>query len=240
MIAIDSPKPMIRVKQTALDVQDLEGLLRVHWKIKNLTLHSSFYTRIDQVFLLWGLIAAIIFFTAQFAPINWGTQTLVGSVLTLIGTLGTVRLAWYWVSVEQLRWVVYCWVALMLGGLVLTNVVILGTVWPFLLMYLCPLWLGLSGVGYLCTAWGLRSRTFLLGGALHLLAIALLAYLPQVQYLIAGIITSGVLFLLAELQWDMQSTSNYERLAVAERQFNQQQRQSRQLELPQVSRIHGR
>jgi hypothetical protein len=161
-------------------------------------------------------------------------------VLTLIGTLGTVRLAWYWVSVEQLRWVVYCWVALMLGGLVLTNVVILGTVWPFLLMYLCPLWLGLSGVGYLCTAWGLRSRTFLLGGALHLLAIALLAYLPQVQYLIAGIITSGVLFLLAELQWDMQSTSNYERLAVAERQFNQQQRQSRQLELPQVSRIHGR
>jgi hypothetical protein len=74
MIAIDSPKPMIRVKQTALDVQDLEGLLRVHWKIKNLTLHSSFYTRIDQVFLLWGLIAAIIFFTAQFAPINWGVD----------------------------------------------------------------------------------------------------------------------------------------------------------------------
>jgi hypothetical protein len=107
-------------------------------------------------------------------------------------------------------------------------------------MYLCPLWLGLSGVGYLCTAWGLRSRSFLLGGALHLLAIAFLPYLLQVQYLTTGIITSGVLFLLAELQWDMQSTSNYERLTVEERQFNQQQRQLRQLELQQCSMIDGR
>lgn len=79
-----------------------------------------------------------------------------------------------------------------------------------------------------------------MGGVLYLLAIALLPYLPQVQYLIAGIITSGVLFLLAELQWDMQSTSNYERLTVEERQFNQQQRQLRQLELQQCSMIDGR
>jgi hypothetical protein len=240
MIAINSPKPIVRVKQAALDVQDLEGLLRIHWKVNNLTLYSGFYTRIDQVFLLWGLIAAIIFFTAQFVSINWGTQTLIWSGLTLIGILGTIRLSWHWVSVEQLRWVVYCWVALMLGGLVLTNTIVLGNVWPFLLMYLCPLWLGLSGVGYLCTAWGLRSRSFLLGGALHLLAIAFLPYLLQVQYLTTGIITSGVLFLLAELQWDMQSTSNYERLTVEERQFNQQQRQLRQLELQQCSMIDGR
>jgi hypothetical protein len=237
MIAIKSPKPIIRIKQADLDVQDLEGLLRIHWKIKNLTLYSGFYTRIDQVFLLWGIITSIIFFTAQFAPINWGTQTLFWSVLTLIGTLGTVQLAWYWVSVEQLRWVIYCWVALMLGGLVLTNVAILGTVWPFLLMYLCPLWLGLSGVGYLCTAWGLRSRTFLLGGVLHLLAIAVLPYLPQAQYLTTGIITAGVLFLLAELQWDMQSTSNYKLLTLEQQKFNQRQRQLRQQELRQSSMV---
>jgi hypothetical protein len=45
---------------------------------------------------------------------------------------------------------------------------------------------------------------------------------------------------LAELQWDMQSTSNYERLTVEERQFNQQQRQLRQLELQQCSTIDRR
>jgi hypothetical protein len=227
---IDFLQPIVRCKQASLDVQDLEGLLRIDWKIKNLTLYSGFYTRIDQVFLLWGVITAIIFFTAQFLAIDWGTQTRIWSLLTLIGTIGTVQLAWYWVTVEQLRWVIYCWVVLMLGGLVLTNVAISGAAWSFLLMYLCPLWLGLSGVGYLCTAWGLRSRTFLIGGALHLLAIFLLPYLPQIQYLTTGIITSGVLFLLAEVQWDMQSTSNYQLLTIEEQQFNQQQDRSRQLE----------
>lgn len=229
MIQSDSSQPIFRSKQEAVDVQDLEGLLRIHLKIKNLTLYSGFYTRIDQVFLLWGAIAAIIFFTAQFVPIDWVTQASIWSVLTLIGTLGTVQLAWYWVTVEQLRWVVYCWVALMLGGLVLTNLAIFGAGWSFLLLYLCPLWLGLSGVGYLCTGWGLRSRMFLLVGTMHLLAIFLLLYLPQAQYSIAGIVTSGMLFLLAEVQWDMQSTSSYAMLTVAEREFNQQQRQLRQL-----------
>jgi hypothetical protein len=83
----------------------------------------------------------------------------------------------------------------------------------------------------LCTSWGLRSRAFFLGGALHLLAIALLPYLPQAQYLTIGIITSGVLFLLAEVQWDMQSTSNYQLLTEEQRHFNQQQGQLRQIEL---------
>jgi hypothetical protein len=230
MIAIDSPQPIFRCKQAAIDVQDLEGLLRIHWQIKDLTLYSSFYTRIDQVFLLWGFITAIIFFTAQFVPIDWATQAPIWSILTLLGTVGTVRLAWYWVTVEQLRWVVYCWVGLMLGGLVLTDLAIFGIGWSDLLMYLCPLWLGLSGVGYLCTAWGLRSRSFFLGSIVHFLAIALLFYLPQAQYSIAGMITSGMLFLLAEVQWDMQPSSSYELLTAAERQFNQQQRELRQLE----------
>jgi hypothetical protein len=229
MIPIKSPQPIFRCKQEAVDVQDLAGLLRIQLKIKHLTLYSGFYTRIDQVFLLWGAIAAIIFFTAQFMPIDWVTQASIWSILTLIGTLGTVQLAWYWVTVEQLRWVVYCWVALMLGGLVLTNVAIFGAGWSSLLLYLCPLWLGLSGVGYLCTAWGLRSRTFLLSGTVHLFAISLLFYFPSAQYSIAGIVTAGILFLLAEVQWDMQSTSSYAVLTVAERDFNQQQRQLRQL-----------
>jgi hypothetical protein len=42
--------------------------------------------------------------------------------LTLIGSWGTCHLAWYWVSVERLRWVVYAWVGLMLGGVLLSAV----------------------------------------------------------------------------------------------------------------------
>jgi hypothetical protein len=145
MIQIESPQPIFRCKQEAVDVQDLEGLLRIQLKIKHLTLYSGFYTRIDQVFLLWGVITAIIFFTAQFMSIDWVTQAGIWSVLTLIGALGTVQLAWYWVTVEQLRWVVYCWVALMLGGLVLTDLAIFGAGWSALLLYLysvggCILW----------------------------------------------------------------------------------------------------
>jgi hypothetical protein len=45
-------QPILRRKQHELDVQDLEGLLRIQITVKNLTLFSSFYTRIDQVFLL--------------------------------------------------------------------------------------------------------------------------------------------------------------------------------------------
>jgi hypothetical protein len=230
MIGIDCLQPIFQRKQRALDVQDLEGLLKIHVKINSLTLYSGFYTRIDQVLLLWGIITTIIFLTAQFLPIDWFTQTLIWSALTLVGSLGTVHLAWYWVTVEQLRWVVHCWVVLMLGGVFLTNVAIFGTGWSVLLMYLCPLWLGLSGVGYLCTAWGLRSRAFFICGVLHLLAIAVLPYLPQAQYLTTGVITSGMLFLLAQVQWDMQSTSSYLVLSPEQQQFNQQQRQLRQLE----------
>ncbi len=229
MTAFSSTQSIIRRKQQALDVQDLEGLLRIHIKVKDLTLFSSFYTRIDQVFLLWGGVTALIFFTAQFFHWSWAHLAIFGSVLTLIGAGGTVHLAWYWVTVERLRGLVYTWVGLMLAGVALTNWGIFGGGWV-VLPHLCLLWLGLSGVGYLATAWGLRSRAFLLSGLLHWGAIALLSYVPTWQFLLTGIVTAGSLFLLAEMQWDMELTGTVQRLTAEQRWFNQQQQLQREIE----------
>jgi multidrug transporter EmrE-like cation transporter len=225
-----SPEPILRRKQHALDVQDLEGLLHLRIQFRDFKLFSGFYTRIDQVFILWGMITAIVFFTAQFVSINWTQQAVAWSILTAIGAWGTCHLAWYWVSVERLRWVVYTWVALMLGGLLLTNWGIFGGGWV-LLPHLCRLWLGLSAIGYGITAWGLRSRALLASGLLHLGAIALLAYFPTWQFLFTGVITAGSLFLLAEVQWDMQSTTDNQLLTVAQKQFNLRQSELRQMEV---------
>jgi hypothetical protein len=153
---------------------------------------------------------------------------VIWSVLTLIGAWGTCHLAWYWVTVERLRWVVYAWVGLMLGGISLTNWGIFGGGWV-LLPHLCLLWLGLTVIGYSITAWGLRSRAFLVSGVLHLGMIALLPYVPAWQFLFTGIVTAGTLFFLAEVQWDMHSTTDSQLLTVAQKQFNQQQQELREL-----------
>jgi hypothetical protein len=229
MTVFSPVQPIIRRKQHALDVQDLEGLLRIHVKIQDLTLFSRFYTRIDQVFLLWGSITAVIFFTAQFSALNWLDQAVLWSFLALLGAWGTFGLAWYWVTVERLRWMVYTWVGLMLAGVALTNWGIFGGGWV-ILPHLCLLWLGLSAMGYLATAWGLRSRAFSVNGLLHLGAITLLPQIPTWQFFLTGLVTAGSLFLLAEVQWDMQSTSAGQRLTAAQKQFNQQQQLRRQIE----------
>lgn len=229
MTAFSSAQPIIRRKQHALDVQDLEGLLHIHIQIKDLKLFSSFYTRIDQVFILWGSITAVIFLTAQFLPLSWSYQAIAWSVLTVIGSWVTCRLAWYWVTVERLRWVVYAWVGLMIGGVALTNWGIFGGGWV-MLPHLCPLWLGLSAMGYLVTALGLRSRAFLVSGLLHLGGLALLPHVLTWQFLITGFITAGSLFLLAEVQWDMQSTTDSQLLTAEQKQFNQRQQELREME----------
>jgi hypothetical protein len=229
MTAFNSTQPIIRRKQHALDVQDLAGLLHIHIQIKDLKLFSSFYTRIDQVFILWGSITAIIFCTAQFLPFSWTDQAIIWSVLTLMGSWGTCHLAWYWVTVERLRWVVYTWVGLMLGGIAFTNWGIFGGGWV-ILPHLCFLWLGLSAIGYLVTAGGLRSRAFFLSALLHIGGLALLPYLPTWQFLCTGLITAGSLFLLAEVQWDMQSTHDDQLLTAEQKQFNQRQQEHRAME----------
>lgn len=227
MTASNFFQPLLREKQQELDFQDLQGLWQINWKIRNVTVYSGFYTRIDRVFIIWGAIAATIFTTAQFYPISWVTQAIVWSGLTLVGTVSMVSLAWFWASVERLRWLVYCWAILMLTGMALTDCgIFLG--WGVVLLHLCPLWLGLSGIGYLCTGLGLRSRALFVTGLIHLLGILVLPYVGAWQFLTTGIAIGFSLWLLAELQWDMRLPIEYALLTPQQKQFNQQQHERRQ------------
>ena len=221
-------EPIIRRKQEALDFQDRQGLLSLEMKIGQKTVISVFYTRIDQVFVLWGLICAAIFVTAQFAPISWVIQAGLWSVLTLLGTVGMVVLTHFWVKVEGLRWVLFCWVALMLSGVALTDLSIFLS-WGQILMNLCPMWLGLSAIGYICTGIGMRSRAFTLASLVHLLGIAVLPYLGSWQFLSTGIVIAASLLVFAGVQWDMRPPVQYEFLTPEQKRFNEQQYRLRQV-----------
>ena len=230
MTFFNPTEPILRNKQESLDYQDRQGLLRIHIEIGDKTLISAFYTRIDQVFILWGLISGVIFITAQFLPISWVIQAVIWTPLTLIGTSVMVFLTHFWVKVERLQWVLYCWVSLMLGGLVTTDLsIFLG--WGEVLMRLCPLWLGLSAVGYFCTGVGMRSRAFILAGLVHVFGIAALPYTGSLQFLFTGIMMAVSLLMFAEVQWDMRPPIEYNLLTLEQKQFNQKQYQLRQLSL---------
>ena len=224
MVLFNSAEPIIRRKQHALDFQDRQGLLQLKLQIGNKNLLNSIYTRIDQVFVVWGIITAIIFFTAQFAPIDWVTQATFWSVLTGIGTVGMTALTHFWVKVERLRWVLYSWVVLMLGGIAITDLgILLG--WGRVLMHLCDIWLGLSAIGYFCTGLGLRSRAFIIAG------ICLLPLCLGWQFLVTGLVMTANLWMFAETQWDMRPPiENYSVLTEEQKEFNRQQYNLRQAE----------
>jgi hypothetical protein len=230
MTFFNPSEPIIRSKQEALDFQDRQGLLSLDIKLGGKTLISVFYTRIDQVFILWGLISAAIFITAQFAPISWVIQAGLWSVLTLIGTMGMVVLTHFWVKVERLRWVLYFWVILMLTGVVLTDLSIFLS-WGPILMRLCPMWMGLSALGYFGTGVGMRSRAFTLASIVHLLGIAVLPYLGGWQFLSTGIVMAASLLMFAGVQWDMRPPIEYNLLTREQKQFNEKQYQLRQVPL---------
>lgn len=223
-------EPIIRRKQHALDFQDRQGLLKLRLQISNKTLFHNIYTRIDQVFVVWGLITAVIFFTAQFAPIDWVTQAAFWSVLTVVGTAGMTILTHFWVKVERLRWVLYAWIVLMLGGVAITNFgIYCGS--GKILMHLCHLWLGLSAVGYFCTGIGLRSRAFVMSGLFHILGIAILPFCLGWQFLATGLVMTANLLMFAETQWDMRPPiDNYSVLTEKQKEFNREQYLLRQAE----------
>lgn len=221
-------EPILRRKQTQLDIQDLEGLIFWQWKINETPVFSLLYTRVDQVFLLWGWIVGAIFLTPHFFPtFAWTHQALLGSALSLLGIVGMAAFAWFWVRVEQLSWLIYLWAGLVLLGLGLTNYGIFAGVGS-ILAYLCPMWLGLCGLGYGLMGLGMRSRTFLLFGGLHLMMMPLLQLALTHQFLLTATVMSGSLFLLAEVQWDMRSPIASPVLSPEQIAFNQNQRQSRE------------
>ena len=193
--------PLLCQKPGALDFPDVPGLWRFHWQIGNFTLFSRFYTRLDQACIVWGLISTVIFAIAQFFPISWVTQAIWWSVLSVIGTVAMIALTPSWLRVEGLGWILDSWIFLMLLGVVITDLGIFLN-WGTVLMYLCPLWLGLVAIGYVCTGVGMRSRALILMGLVHLLSIGILPYVGSWQFLTTGIIMGGSVLLLAEFQWD--------------------------------------
>lgn len=164
-----------------------------------------------------------IFCTAQFLPIDWKLQAIVWSVITLVGTLGMVALTRSIAKEEPFKGILICWVILMLGGLILTDLsIFLG--WGEVLLHLCPLWLLLNALGYLYTGLRMRSRTFLLMGAVHLLGILILPYMGAWQFFTTGILIGLSVLLLAEFQWDTTTSCNgdptsYDALNSQDRQF---------------------
>jgi hypothetical protein len=177
--------------------------------------------------LLWGLIAAAIFITAQFCSISWHLQAILWSVATILGTVGMTCLSHFWVSVEQLRWTIYLWASLMFLGLITTNLGIFCGI-GIILVNLSPLWLFLTAMGYIFMGLGIRSRVFILIGLIHLLGIAVLPHVLGWQFFVTGLIMASSLLLLAELQWDMLPRPESAILTPQQREFNQRQNQLRQ------------
>ena len=229
MSLFNSNEPIFRPKQEELDFQDRQGLLQIRLEINNRKLLSLIYTRIDQVFVLWGLISALIFITAQFAPISWLIQAGLWTIVTVIGSAVMVGLTCFWVKVERLSWVLYTWIALMLAGVTVTDLgIFLG--WGQVLMHLCHLWLIVCALGYFVTAIGLRSRAFLLSGTIHLFGLMLLTYVGGWQFLTTGLVMVANLLVFAETQWDMRPPiENYGLLTEEQKKFNQQQYKLRQV-----------
>ena len=201
MNLLHSTKPILRRKQRDIYCQEYQSLVSLYLKIAGKTLYSGLYSCLDQVFIIWGLIVAAIFVTAQFLPISWTTQAIVWSILTLAGTLSMMILTHFWVKQQQLNWILYLWVMLMVSGVILTDCSIFLD-WGWLLIHLSHLWLGLCSLGYIITALGLSSRALLLVGLGHLLGIFSLPYVMGWEFLATAGIMVVSLLVLAETQWD--------------------------------------
>jgi hypothetical protein len=200
--------PPLRPKQLNMDVQELEGLWHVQFPLGKDRFYSKFYTCLARSCLLWILLLIPMFGTEQFFPVSWMLQAALWSVFSLGGTAAMVSITYPWVKIERLTWVLYGWVILMFLGLLLTDLGIFFC-WQKLLANLCPLWLGISGIGYLGTGFAVRSRALLPASLFHLSAILILPYTGGWSFLFTGAIMGFSLLVLAELQWDMRHSINY-------------------------------
>lgn len=203
--------PPLRRKPPNVNFEEFPGAWRIHFRLGKNVFYSTFYTRLDQACILWSVISVAIFTTAQFFPLSWTIQAVLWTILTLFGIGVMFDLTRLWLKQERLKWVLYSWITVMLCGVILTDLsIFLG--WGQVLIRLCPLWLGLSGLGYILTGLGMRSRTFILASLIHFLGILILPYLPAWQFLITGLVIGLSTLLLAEFQWDTTASCEGHRL----------------------------
>ncbi|MGI0481851.1 hypothetical protein ACN4EE_13805 [Geminocystis sp. CENA526] len=194
-------QPILQKKQLSFNPQPLTslGCLKVT-PLQYLNL-SGIYTCIDQAMICWGIVAGIIFMGGQFLPINWSDQAIFWSIITLIAVIAMIYLTHSWTTQENLSWLLYGWVTLMIIGIIITDCAIFYH-WS-ILAHLCHLWLILSAIGYGFTAWGLRSRAFVIATVIHSVSIFFLPLFGGWQFATTGLIMMSNLLIFAEGQWDM-------------------------------------
>ena len=198
----DNSVPPFCLKPTHLDISPQHKVFYLCWRRGEHRFCLRVYTRADLSFLLWALILIPIFVTPQFFSVNWTLLADLWSSLSLIGLAAMVAISHDWVKVERVSWVLYCWVILILVGLLVTDLGII-LIWSGVIANLCSLWLGLSALGYWFTGLALHSRAIIAVGFLHLLAIGVLPYVSSWQFLFTGSVMVLALILLAELRWDI-------------------------------------
>ena len=194
---------IFRLKQNLTNPVDCHGVWYFKLDLFNQGCASTYLTRLDQALIVWAVAIAAIFFIAQFYPLNWKVQAVVWSILSCIAVWASGKLAWFWVTARQKRWILYCWSCLVLGGLYLTDYGIF-TEWGILLVHLCSIWLGISAIGYFATGIGMRAPALSWIGIVHVGAIPILSLFPIYQFLLAGIVMFSSLFCLAAFEWQHQ------------------------------------
>lgn len=195
-------QPILQRKKLSSDSQQLLSMKCLRIKFAEKLWLSGIYTCIDQAMLLWGVVAAIIFFGAQFLPISWVDQAFFWSIITLIAVVVMTVLTYSWTLWEKVSGLLYSWILLMIFGVILTDVAI-ALSWVRVLTHLCELWLGLSAIGYFLSGWIMRSRAFFLATLIHGAMIFLLPLFSGWQFAATGFVMMSNLLLFSEAQWDM-------------------------------------
>jgi hypothetical protein len=185
-----------------LDIYPQQKVVYLYWGRGKHRFCLKVYTRVDLSCLLWAFLLIPIFVTPQFFSVSWTLLAGLWSGLSLVGLAAMVAISHDWVKVERVSWVLYCWVILILVGLLVTDLGII-LIWSGVIAHLCSLWLGLSALGYWCTGLALHSRAIVAVGFVQLFAIGILPYVSSWQFLFTGSVMVLALILLAELRWDI-------------------------------------
>lgn len=178
-------------------------MIYVRWGSRTSPIIDTYYTHLDLALALWGVTLALIFGVAQGYLLDWPLQAWLWSILSGGILVLTTCLAWNWVEAKQAHWAVLEWSCLIGLGLCLTDYGVFAGYGP-ILMYLCPLWLGICALGYLLSGLGMQAPALAFIGLVHLAVIPGVVVLPAWQFLLTGGVMAGSLGCLAVLHWDHQ------------------------------------
>lgn len=195
-------QPILQRKQSSSDTQQFLSMKCLRIKSAEKFFLSGIYTCVDQAMLVWGVVAAIIFFSAQFLSVSWVDQAFFWSVFTIFAIIVMTSLTYSWAVWEKVSGLLYGWIFLMIFGLIITDSAIAFS-WGYILGHLCELWLILSALGYFLTGWMMRSRAFFLAGIIHGSMVLVLPLFAGWQFATTGLVMMSNLFLFSEGQWDM-------------------------------------